>query len=122
MVPAMASRPGPYLIDGFPRSFDNLSVFEDQCGVGGRPCALTLFYDLSEEAMLGRLLERGKTSGRSDDNMETIKKRFATFKSQSVPVVEHLASRGLVAHIDASQSPDAVFDATCAYVNRVAFQ
>ena len=35
-----------------------------------------------------RLLERGKTSGRSDDNIDTIKRRFRTFTSQSVPVIE----------------------------------
>jgi adenylate kinase family enzyme len=37
--------------------------------------------------MTERLLERGKSSGRSDDNMETIKKRFNTFTNQSVPVL-----------------------------------
>lgn len=39
--------------------------------------------------MLQRLLKRGETSGRIDDNIETIKKRFETFKSSSYPVVEH---------------------------------
>lgn len=29
--------------------------------------------------MLARLLERGKTSGRDDDNVESIKKRFSKF-------------------------------------------
>ena len=36
--------------------------------------------------MEARLLERAKTSGRSDDNIETIKKRFRTFVDQTVPV------------------------------------
>lgn len=39
--------------------------------------------------MLERLLIRGKTSGRVDDNIESIKKRFQTFLSTSYPVVEH---------------------------------
>ena len=112
---AMNSRPGPYLIDGFPRSIDNMQGFESQCG----SCAITLFYDLSEEVMEARLLERGKTSGRSDDNIETIKKRFATFKNQSMPVLDILSERGLVAKIDASQTPDEVFEATCAALAKV---
>jgi len=35
-----------------------------------------------------RLLERGKTSGRADDNAETIKKRFETFMNETKPIVE----------------------------------
>jgi UMP-CMP kinase len=38
--------------------------------------SLTIFFNTSEEVMLQRLLVRGKTSGREDDNVETIKKRF----------------------------------------------
>jgi UMP-CMP kinase len=38
--------------------------------------ALVLFYSTTEQVMLDRLLERGKTSGREDDNIESIKKRF----------------------------------------------
>jgi len=37
---------------------------------------LVLFFTTDEETMLKRLLERGKTSGRDDDNIESIKKRF----------------------------------------------
>jgi UMP-CMP kinase len=40
------------------------------------PCKLVLFFDVSEETLLDRLLHRGKTSGRTDDNIESIKKRF----------------------------------------------
>ena len=67
--------------------------------------------------MLSRLLKRGETSGRSDDNMETIKKRFATFANQSVPVVELLESRGLVARVEASASEDDVFASTCVHMD-----
>lgn len=40
--------------------------------------SLVIFYSTTEEVMLDRLLERGKTSGREDDNVESIKKRFRT--------------------------------------------
>jgi len=43
--------------------------------------SLTLFFTTTEDVMLNRLVERGKTSGRSDDNVETIKKRFREFNS-----------------------------------------
>lgn len=40
------------------------------------PSRFVLFLHADEETMLKRLLERGKTSGRADDNEESIRKRF----------------------------------------------
>jgi adenylate kinase family enzyme len=50
---------------------------------------MVLALECSEPEMRNRLLERGKTSGRADDNEETIVKRFRTFVEQSKPVIEH---------------------------------
>ena len=44
---AMASEPGPYLIEGFPRTLESLTTFEEQCGA----CAALLYLDVAEEAM-----------------------------------------------------------------------
>ena len=44
---AMAAEPGPYLIEGFPRTLESLTTFEEQCG----SCAALLHLDVSEEAM-----------------------------------------------------------------------
>ena len=65
--------------------------------------------------MLKRLLERGKTSGREDDNEESIKKRFrayatlqnwkstqsfsGVYKEQTMPVIEHYSKEGKVATV-----------------------
>jgi adenylate kinase family enzyme len=38
--------------------------------------------------MTKRLLHRGQTSGRIDDNEETIKKRLKTFHNQTIPVLD----------------------------------
>ena len=40
------------------------------------PASLVYFFTTTEEIMLTRLLKRGETSGRADDNVESIKKRF----------------------------------------------
>jgi len=50
---------------------------------------LLLFFECSEEVMEERLLKRSETSGRPDDNVETIKKRFATFVEKTLPVINH---------------------------------
>lgn len=63
---------GRFLIDGFPRKLDQSHKFEeDVC-----PAQMVLFLTCSEDVLLKRLLHRGETSGRTDDNIESIKKRF----------------------------------------------
>jgi len=76
---------------------------------GIKPCEAVLFMDCSEKVMRERLLERGKTSGRADDNEATIVKRFHTFVDQSKPVVDRFATQGKVHSINAMRAPDEVF-------------
>ena len=57
--------------------------------------------------MVERLLNRAKTSGRVDDNEETIKKRLATFHKHSEPVIEYYKDK--CAAIPATTSPDEIF-------------
>ena len=47
-----------------------------------------MYFECSNEVMVERLLNRAKTSGRVDDNEETIKKRLKTFENQTLPVLE----------------------------------
>ncbi|KAI9808237.1 MAG: bifunctional uridylate/adenylate kinase [Sarcosagium campestre] len=98
---------GKFLIDGFPRKMDQALHFDKSVC----PSAFTLFFDVPEEVMLQRLLKRAETSGRDDDNLESIKKRFRVFVETSMPVVEHFESQGKVEKVDATPSPDAVYDA-----------
>jgi len=85
---------GRFLVDGFPRQMDQAHIFDESV------CRsqFVLFYATTEEVMLQRLLERGKTSGREDDNVESIKKRFRTFEETSMPVVDYY--RGLNKVVD----------------------
>jgi UMP-CMP kinase len=91
-------RNGRFLIDGFPRKMDQALMFEEKvrltplvvspvqaqihrlsdCVAVSQVCApsMVLFFTTNEETMLKRLLERSKTSGRDDDNIESINKRF----------------------------------------------
>ena len=49
---------------------------------------MVLSFDVSDETMTTRLINRGKSSGRSDDNAETIKKRLVTFHEQTDPTIQ----------------------------------
>eukprot|EP01028_Stygiella_incarcerata_P003681 TRINITY_DN1767_c0_g1_i1.p1 TRINITY_DN1767_c0_g1~~TRINITY_DN1767_c0_g1_i1.p1 ORF type:complete len:240 (+),score=67.15 TRINITY_DN1767_c0_g1_i1:126-845(+) len=94
-----------FLIDGFPRAMDQCLMFEEQV----QKCKFCLFLDCSEEAMTERLLERGKSSGRIDDNVESMKKRFRTFKEQTMPVVEYFATTSRTKIVSAAGSKDEVY-------------
>ncbi|KAK4454636.1 adenylate kinase-domain-containing protein [Podospora aff. communis PSN243] len=100
--------PKKFLIDGFPRKMDQAFKFEEVVC----PARLVLFYDCPEAEMERRLMERGKTSGRADDNAESIRKRFRTFIETSMPVVDHYEKEGRVVKIDATPTPDSVFQTT----------
>lgn len=95
-----------FLVDGFPRKMDQAITFEEQIV----PSKFTLFFDCPEKVMLQRLLERGKTSGRSDDNVESIKKRFKTFIETSMPVVEYFEKQDKVVSVSCDHSVEKVYE------------
>jgi guanylate kinase len=104
---AMETQPGKtFLIDGFPRQLDQAKTFMRMNG----PPMFTLFFDVSEEAMTARILERGKTSGRADDNMDALVKRFKTYRETSKPVIEYMDTLGLLRTVDAEPSPGEVYN------------
>lgn len=106
------SKKGKFLIDGFPRKMDQALKFEESVC----PARFVLFFDAPEEVMQKRLLKRGETSGRADDNEESIKKRFKTFVETSMPVVEYYEKQGRVVRIKATAGPDEVYALTRAKV------
>lgn len=93
-----------FLIDGFPRNEENRSSFEKQTGIMPD---LVLFFDCPAEVMEKRLL--GRNEGRTDDNMETIRKRFKVFIESSMPVVEHYEKLGKVARINADRDAEDIY-------------
>lgn len=95
-----------FLVDGFPRKMDQALTFEDNIATS----SFTLFFECPEQVMLKRLLERGKTSGRADDNIESIKKRFRVFIETSMPVVEYFEKQGKVVKVSCDKPVDEVYD------------
>jgi len=103
MLAKVATSKG-FLIDGYPREQAQGVMFEESI----LPCTKVLYFEVPDEVMVERLLHRAKTSGRVDDNEETIKKRLATFHKHSEPVVQYYAAK--CSTILATSSPDAVFE------------
>ncbi|CCM06078.1 uncharacterized protein FIBRA_08325 [Fibroporia radiculosa] len=97
---------GRFLIDGFPRKMDQAMKFDEEVCQS----SLVMFFTTTEEEMLKRLMERGKTSGREDDNEESIKKRFRVYKEQTMPVIEYYNNAHKVATIDATATIEEVHE------------
>lgn len=77
-----------YLIDGFPRSAQNYEAWMEVMGDSVKVRTL-LYLNCTLETLEKRLLERGKSSGRADDNLETIRKRFNTYTEQTTPFLKY---------------------------------
>lgn len=97
-----------FLIDGFPRSLDNL---EGWFQVFGRDAELPemLYFECPFDVLEQRILGRAKYTGRKDDNVESLRKRFDTFKAETLPTVEYFRNNGRCVEIDTSQDRQSVF-------------
>jgi pyrimidine 5'-nucleotidase len=100
------------LIDGFPRSIDNLDgwyrVAHDEVNTLG----CLYFAAEDEEELQRRIIERGKTSGRADDDVEVLKKRFKTMNEVTMPVIKRLEFESTVRKVNAVQSKEDVWKET----------
>ena len=97
-----------FLIDGYPRNQDNIDGWKEIFGNNYKLIA-TIILQCNEEELEKRLLERAKTSGRVDDNIETIRKRFKTHIEQSLPIESQLKEMGPVVEVLGNGSVEDVF-------------
>lgn len=97
-----------FLIDGFPRSLSNLEAWY---AVFGREAELPtmLYFECPLAVLEQRILGRAQYSGRADDNVEAMKKRFETFKAETLPTVELFKGKGKCIELDTSQDRATVY-------------
>jgi UMP-CMP kinase len=97
-----------FLLDGFPRSLDNMEGWYE---IFGRDAELPsmLHFECLYEVLEQRILGRAKYSGRSDDNVESMKLRFDTFKAKTLPTLELFKGKNKVVEVDASQGREDVY-------------
>ncbi len=88
-----------FMLDGFPRTVPQAEGLIDLCvRKGNLGIDKTILLSLPDEAIVERLLARGRT----DDTRETIRHRLEVYHEQTEPVVEYLRSRGVkVDEVDA---------------------
>lgn len=98
-----------FLLDGFPRSLGNLNAWQEQFETQMELPPM-LYFECPLEELQRRILGRAPFTGRSDDNVESMKLRFETFKAETLPIVEHFKHQGKCLEVDTSLDRQAVFD------------
>ncbi|KHJ89438.1 putative adenylate kinase, partial [Oesophagostomum dentatum] len=105
MLKEVAKGSKGFLIDGYPREVAQGEQFEREI----QEATSVIFFDVTEDILVERLLHRAKTSGRVDDNMETIKKRLHTFTTATTPVVDYYEKLKKLIRIQAQGTIEEIF-------------
>ena len=82
------------IFDGFPRTIPQAEALEKILNKRGMDVSMLIDLQVEDAELVKRLLERGRISGRSDDNEETIQSRLKVYHSQTAPLAEHYKRKG----------------------------
>jgi adenylate kinase family enzyme len=104
-----------FLLDGFPRSISNLESWHDAFGQDA-DLPKMLFFECPLAVLEKRVLARAKYTGRVDDNIESLKSRFNTFKAETLPTVELFKSKKKCTEFDTSQDRQTVYNLVCKHL------
>jgi adenylate kinase len=83
-----------FIFDGFPRTVAQAVALDSMLKELNTEVSCMLHMQVEHDLLIERLLNRGKTSGRADDNLETIQKRLDVYNTQTLPVIEHYKTTG----------------------------
>ncbi len=109
------------IFDGFPRTKAQAVALDNMLLDKGTSVSCVLSLVVEEEELTQRILNRGLTSGRTDDmDVDTIRKRVQEYRLKTEPVAEYYKDQDLLMEIEGVGSIDTIFNALMAAVNTVA--
>jgi adenylate kinase len=107
-----------FLFDGFPRTNAQAEALDKLLSQKSTSIAVVLALQVGKEELVSRLLNRGKTSGRSDDvNESVIRSRIDEYEKKTATVAEYYNKFGKVTLIKGEGSVDEIFEALCAEID-----
>ena len=109
------------IFDGFPRTVAQAEALDDMLLEKGTSVSGVLSLHVSEEELTNRILLRGKSSGRKDDQDEsTVKKRVQEYRMKTEPVAGYYVQSGILKEINGIGSIDGIFSLLMEAVNAIA--
>ena len=107
------------IFDGFPRTIPQAEALKKMLAQRGTEVSAVLQLEVPEEMLTERLLNRGKTSGRADDNAETIRKRLEVYHSQTAPLAAWYTAEGKLHAIKGYGALEEINAALCGVIDNV---
>lgn len=103
-----------FIFDGFPRTIAQAKALNNLLKNMGTSITALLALEVDEEEIIKRILLRGKSSGRNDDNdEEIIRNRIAVYKKETSPVFDYYAKKGIAQKISGVGEIDEIFNRLC---------
>ncbi len=107
-----------FLFDGFPRTTAQAEALDKLLNQKGTQIAVVLALQVGKEELVSRLLNRGKTSGRSDDTNESvIRSRIEEYEKKTAVVAEYYSKFNKVVNIKGEGTIDEIFDSLTAEID-----
>lgn len=97
------------ILDGFPRTVAQAEALEAMMSKKNRETSVLVDLSVERDELIDRLIKRGQTSGRSDDNMETIAKRLEVYEQQTAPVSDFYRNLNKYSGINGMGTIDEIF-------------
>jgi adenylate kinase len=97
-----------FLFDGFPRTFIQAYILDGLMMKLNTSLNCLINLQIPEEVSVSRLLERGKTSGRLDDNETVIRNRLSEYHDKTLPVLQFYRDKGQQHDINGTRSIEEV--------------
>lgn len=99
-----------FIFDGFPRTVAQAMALDETMDKRNQSVTLMIALQVQEDELIKRILERGKTSGRSDDmNVQKINTRLKVYQRETLPVMSYYAKQNKYASIDGEGSIEEIF-------------
>lgn len=98
------------VLDGFPRTVAQAEALDRLLAEMGRRIDAVIALDVPDEVLISRIENRIRETGgaRSDDNVETLKRRLEVYHAQTRPLLDYYRGRGLLYVVDGTRSIDEV--------------
>lgn len=108
-----------FLFDGFPRTVAQSESLDALLKEKNTEIGIVLALQVSGEELVQRLLNRGLTSGRSDDNNEAvIRARITEYQDKTMVVSDYYSRFGKVVHVQGEGSVDEIFGSLCSEIDK----
>ncbi|MBK6632954.1 MAG: adenylate kinase [Chitinophagaceae bacterium] len=108
-----------FLFDGFPRTSAQAKALDELLKLKKAPIAAMLALDVSEEELVKRLVKRGETSGRSDDNNEqVIRARIVEYHNKTAVVADYYKQFNKVVMVKGEGTIDDIFKRLCKEIDK----